>query len=367
MTVTAFVFAGRAGPSELEAWVGGARLAAAQATVAQVACLPAVTRIVVATNDPALADARRDWPVVWDLDPPGRPFHFGERLAALTEAYPARVYAYFGAGGAPLLAEAALAEAIAEVAGASELWAVANNALSSDWLVFNCAEAVRARPQRLGRDNMLAPVLRREAGVTVRGRAPSAATRADVDTPADLAALSQHPQLPAALADYLGRHPPPAALSERWRRARQVLHTPEGRVTLIGRVAAGVWADVERRTRCWVRVLSEERGMTASGRLATGRVRSLVAAHLLQIGPAAFFAELAEISEAVFFDTRVALAHAGVWPSAADRYASDAGRPDLIQSDWLRAFTAAAGQAPIPVLLGGHGTVTGDLYALLES
>lgn len=367
MTVTAFLFIGRTGPSDLEAWVGGARLAAAEAAVAQLTRLPAVGRVVVVTNDPALEDTQRGWPVVWDLDPPERPFHFGERLAALTEAYPARVHAYFGAGSAPLLADAALADALAEVSAAPGPCAVANNALSSDWLVFNCAAAVRARPERLGRDNMLAPVLRREAGVTVHGLPPAAATRADIDTPADLLALSQHPRLPVALADYLRRQPPPAAQVARWRAARDVLHTAEGRVTLIGRVAAGVWSEVERRTRCWVRVLSEERGMTASGRLASGQVRSLVAAHLLRAGPADFMAELAEMSEVVFFDTRVALAHAGVWPSAADRYASDAGWPDLIESEWLRALTAAAVAAPIPVLLGGHGVVTGDLYALLES
>ena len=107
--------------------------------------------------------------------------------------------------------------------------------------------------------------------------------------------------------------------------------------------------------------------MTASGRLAAGRVRSLTAAHLLRIGPPAFRAELAEMAEAVFFDTRVTLAHAGQWPAAADRFASDAGQAELIQTERLRELTAAAAAAPIPILLGGHGVVTGDLYALLES
>ena len=72
------------------------------------------------------------------------------------------------------------------------------------------------------------------------------------------------------------------------------------------------------------------------------------------------------MAEAVFFDTRVVLAHAGRWPSAADRYASDLGLPDQIADDWLREFTRAAIQAPMPVVLGGHGVVAGDLYGLVE-
>jgi len=70
--------------------------------------------------------------------------------------------------------------------------------------------------------------------------------------------------------------------------------------------------------------------------------------------------------EAVFFDTRVVLAHHRLWPSAADRYASDLGLADRIQDSFLREFTAAAVNAPIPIVLGGHGVVSGGLYALVE-
>jgi hypothetical protein len=70
--------------------------------------------------------------------------------------------------------------------------------------------------------------------------------------------------------------------------------------------------------------------------------------------------------EAVFFDTRVVLAHVGRWPSAADRYAADLGLPDQIVDGWLREFTQASLEAPIPVVLGGHGVVAGDLYGLVE-
>ncbi|MEP7357100.1 MAG: hypothetical protein ABI847_07660, partial [Anaerolineales bacterium] len=62
----------------------------------------------------------------------------------------------------------------------------------------------------------------------------------------------------------------------------------------------------------------------------------------------------------------VALAHAGRWPSAADRYASDLGLPSEIEDGWLRDLTQAALDAPMPVVLGGHGVVAGDLYGLVE-
>ena len=106
--------------------------------------------------------------------------------------------------------------------------------------------------------------------------------------------------------------------------------------------------------------------MTASGRFAAGQVKSLVGAHLSRLGPTAFFDELSEMVQAVFFDTRVVFAHGQHWPSTGDRYASDLGLVESIRDPWLRQLTSAALEAPIPVVLGGHGVVSGDLYGLVE-
>ena len=72
--------------------------------------------------------------------------------------------------------------------------------------------------------------------------------------------------------------------------------------------------------------------------------------------------------EAVLFDTRVVMAtwEAGRMPPTADRYASDLGRPEDVGHPQLRELTAAARLAPIPVVLGGHGVVAGDIYGLVE-
>lgn len=367
MPLNAFIFIGPEGHSPLEEWVLGARLAATADLLSQLKACPEVTNIIIATPLRELSTLFADWPVTWDFDTESQPFHFGERLAQLTAAYPAPAVAYFGAGCAPLLAQTQIQATLGAVLAAASPFSITNNLLSSDWLVSNCVAEIQTRTERLGRDNMLAPVLKYEANLEVHALPASAATRADIDTPADLLALSQHPYLPSNLHAYLELHPVPEKMTANWRAARRLLATPGSRITLIGRVSAAVLSALEARTRCWTRVFSEERGMTASGRQAQGNVHSLVARHLARVGPAAFFAEMAEMTDLVIFDTRVVLASTNRWPSAADRYASDAGQPELIADSFLRELTQAALNAPVPVLLGGHGVVTGDLYALLET
>jgi hypothetical protein len=184
----------------------------------------------------------------------------------------------------------------------------------------------------------------------------------DIDTPADLLLLGLHPRIGPEAAAYLRAQPQDRS---RWLSAGRILFTPGKQVALIGRVASAVWSHVEAHTQVWIRVFSEERGMTASGRQAAGRAFARRGAPRPP-GPEDFFAELCELADAAFFDTRVVLAHQRLWPSAADRYASDLGWADHIQDPFLRALTAAAGRAPIPIVLGGHGVVAGDLYALVE-
>ncbi len=361
--VGVFVMLGPEGPTPAERWVAGARHAAALDAARLAGGLPGAGRVVVATSEAELAAAQPGWPVTWDVDRPEQPFQFGARLAGLLERYPSRVQVYLGAGSVPLLPSAVLAEAVATVAAASGPCAVVNNLHSSDWLVMNCPEAVKARPGRLPNDNALGWVLKTEAGVPVTALPASAGTRLDIDTPADLLLLGLHGATGPALAEYLRAHPHD---SGRWRGVGRRLFTHGAQVTLIGRVASSVWAHVEAHTQAWLRVFSEERGMSASGRLAAGQVKSVLGAHLARVGPAEFFAELSQMAEAVIFDTRVVIAHLGAWPSSADRYASDLGLVDDIADPFLRALTAAAMEAPMPVVLGGHGVVAGDLYGLVE-
>jgi hypothetical protein len=45
------------------------------------------------------------------------------------------------------------------------------------------------------------------------------------------------------------------------------------------------------------------------------------------------------------------------WPPPEDRHASDLLLADRVHDPWLRALTASALEAPIPILLGGHSLV----------
>jgi hypothetical protein len=96
-------------------------------------------------------------------------------------------------------------------------------------------------------------------------------------------------------------------------------------------------------------------------------VRSLLADALETWGPQEFVRRLSEMSDAALWDTRVWMSTRGDWPSEADRFAADLGWAQEIDDPALRALTEAIGQAPIPILTGGHGVVSGSALALLEA
>lgn len=301
------------------------------------------------------------------LDPDTEPFHFGGRLAGLIERHALSPAFYFGAGSAPLLSTISLTEALTaleEAERAGIRLAVTNNLYSCDWLGLSQAREAAAVITRATRDNGLAWSLQEHAAYRVQtALAPDSAAQIDLDTPADLALVRAHPACPPGLRrtlqDPLLDRVPVGALLD-------VLAQDGSRVALFGRVAPAGWQALSRATRCWIRAFSEERGMAASERLARGEVRSLIAVLLREIGPARFLDELATMADGAIFDTRVLMAASGRVPGAADRFASDLLRPDWIADPWLRDFTAAAQQAPIPLLLGGHGAVSGGLFALAE-
>jgi hypothetical protein len=87
-------------------------------------------------------------------------------------------------------------------------------------------------------------------------------------------------------------------------------------------------------------------------------------------GPDALGATLAGLGEAAIVDSRVLIAHRvsadeAFWPPAEDRFASDLLLADRIRDPWLRALTAAASGASIPILLGGHSLVGPGVRLLL--
>ncbi len=366
-SVTAIVMIGPTGFTAIEQQMGVARRLAARDMCAALRRMPQVGRVIIAAPASEQAElAELDlYDPVWDVDPPARPFHFGYRLAEIVRRHAVTRMVYIGAGSMPLLPEAQLGEALAEVVHSAGPLTIANNVHSADWAALSDAGVVQPMAHRLERDNMLAWVLREEAGLPVKTLPPSAGTRQDIDTPFDLQVLALHPRTQAHLRQWLQSVESTLNL-DILRRAVEILRTPGSRITLIGRVASSAWALLEAQSRCWTRVLSEERGMAANRRQTTGQVFSIVADHVARVGEAEFMAQLGRTSDLVLFDTRVYLAHHRSWPSAADRFASDWGRPDQIADGRLRRLTEAALAAPLPVILGGHNVVSGGVYSLLE-
>ncbi len=106
--------------------------------------------------------------------------------------------------------------------------------------------------------------------------------------------------------------------------------------------------------------------MRASGRQARGEVVSLLNDYLDLVGIDRFFHRLGAFADAILLDSRVILASRGLWPSDADRFHADLFMDSEVEDPFLRALTAAARSAPVPVVIGGHSLVAGGLAVLLE-
>ncbi len=297
-----------------------------------------------------------------DLDRDAGPFHFGRRLAALVDGRDIKRPVYVGAGAVPLLRGSDLA-AIANHLAATDDVVISNNYFSADLVAFTPGDALR-RIELPETDNFLPRLLHDQAGLESQPLPRGSATQFNIDSPADLAVLKLTGGAGPRLAQFLETFD---ADLEPYRRLMLALVDPKAEVLLAGRVGSQVWSYLEKETACRLRVYSEERGMRAAGRDSSGEARSLLAFHLREVGSRRFFAELAELGDVACVDTRPLLSHLGVRASRAGRFWSDLGCSERIEEPFLRELTAAAGEAPLPVILGGHSLVAGGLMALTEA
>jgi CTP:molybdopterin cytidylyltransferase MocA len=354
---------GEPGSHPLLAAMRQARQACARDTLTRIRQSAAFAPLIVVTDDPDWTTALSDLDVIVDPDPADRSFHFGQRLAEVIARYQLDQVLYVGAASMPLLREDQLA-AIGRTLMDEDQIIVTNNIHSSDWAAFKPAAIVADWTQRLANDNGLGWVLSHDAGLKALAWPSSPATRLDVDVPVDAQLAALHPDCGLSLRETIRQS---GWDDQRLRAVREIMGTAASRVILAGRVPSWAWAQMERLTQCWVRVYSEERGMRAAGRLQSGEVRSLLNDYLQVVGLPQFVTELSGLADAVLIDTRVLWAARKVWPSAVDRYASDLGRVDWIEDPFVREFTQAIVEAPIPIVTGGHALVSGGLWTLLES
>ncbi len=295
------------------------------------------------------------------LDDAAEQFHFGKRLSETVADSGCGRFVYVGAGAAPLLGAEDLASLAARLDGDGSL-CVTNNFYSADLFALRPAGLLRRIDPWPLADNGVPRALKEQLDVEVVELDRTTATQLNLDSPIDLVAIGLAEagglRLRALIADW-------APDSERVAAAARVLTDRHGEVLIAGRVSSRAWRYLESETACRVRLLSEERGMTAAGRDADLSARSMLGQLIDAVGPERCFQELIpQLCDAAFIDIRPVLAHLGWQPSRADRFAADLGLADQIEDPGLRAFVAAAVASPVPIVLGGHSLVVGALMLL---
>jgi len=362
------ILEGGVGTGAAEQWLGRVRHAIVLDTVERVLETGAFPRLIVATDDVRLATALEEFNdrltarVAVDLAPSdGRPFHWGRRLQALVQKWNLERVVVMGGASAPLIGRRDVDGMVRRLrrAGAG-VWA--NNIHSADIIAFHPASVLNGSDPP-GTDNALPFWLYERAGLPLGHLPRTLGLTFDVDTPTDALILALHAAAGPRVRRLLAGHPRLQALRE----ARSVLLDRTREAWFAGRISGRQLRFLDDRTRCRLRVFSEERGMKSLGREERGEVVSLLAGWIEAVGPESFFEQLARCCSAAFIDTRVLFAHGGRTVDAADRFASDLGDVEAIRDPWVRRFTAAAQAAPIPVILGGHSLVTGGVWALLDS
>jgi hypothetical protein len=360
---TLITFLGGLGSSPAELTVAAARRAATLDTIESALSTGAYARVILATDDPDDLPAIPNLAV--DLD--DGPFHFGDRLAGLIERDSLDRVVYLGGGSLPLLSTEdfhMFAEAI------DAPWeAVTNNIYSSDMVGLNIdsfdpkeREEALSILRSVVRDNALARAVD-ETFACLHEISRTVATQMDIDAPPDLAILALTREGGPRLREYV------RSLDldlSRYERVLPLLTDREAQIVVAGRVGSHAWRYLERETACRVRLFAEERGLEAERRSVDRTARSLLGFYIEAAGLEHFFEILPELGDAALIDTRVLLAHFAIDATREDRFLSDLGSWPDIHDPFLRDFTRAAAEAPIPVILGGHSLMSGGLMALNE-
>ncbi len=287
---------------------------------------------------------------------------FGARLRRLVAELRPDGLVVLGAGSIPLATGADLALFV-EAAAADVPGALANQRYSADVVaIARAGEILRDLPD-LTSDNALPRWLAEAAAIPVRDLASRRRLALDIDSPLDLELIAG-----ARGAPDLPRPDPADAAVVRARLAalRELAADPAAELLVAGRTSAADLRWLERHTRSRTRALIEERGLRTAG-ARQGRPnrrppRSVLGELLNRDGPSSLGRHAATLADGALLDSRVLLAHRlgadeRAWPPPEDRYASDLLLPSRIGDPWLRDLTAAALDAPIPVLLGGHTLV----------
>ncbi len=355
--VAAVIFHAPCGDSLGERIVETARISSVVQLVARLKG-SALERIIVASPEPVLPEPLRPSGIE-HYQTLCAPFHFGQAAQEIIDHCGVEGMVYFGSGSGVLLPEDELAR-IVEFVRTSRTGAVFNNFYSCDFA--GIADARRLAAIRLpATDNALGFALA-DAGIPCYALRRSASTQFDIDTPTDVQLLAtsvSQSRLAADLAPALQGLPEHPHL----RAALARLSQREATTYLVGRLSPLTWGHFEREVACRTGGLVEGRGMRSASTSHTAWLRQFIATE----GPKAFFDRLERAADAAWIDSRPLLAETSTLPPPAERFASDMFRKEEISDPLWRAFTEAALQTSIPVVLGGHSLVSGGLYLAAQA
>ena len=346
------------GGSPVEDMIAQALRAAALDSIELALSTGAFAGAILATDQPQVVGEGLPAGLIVDAD--RESFQFGQRLAELVSRYKLDSIVYLGGGSLPLLTANSFRD-LADTIIANEC-IITNNRYSSDLVALRPATAVTTIEPPAS-DNELARALADHTNLPISDLPRTLSTLLDIDGPGDLAILSLVGGVGWRLDELL------MELSldlSRYQALFPLLTDRRAQIMVAGRVGSHAWKYLERETACRVRMLAEERGMEADGRLDRGEVRSLLGFYLEEVGVERLFTVLGQLGDAVLIDSRVILGHLSLKVERRQRFFSDLGHPEEMENSILRDLTVAALEAPIPVLLGGHSLMSGGIMALNE-
>jgi len=354
---TLIVFIGGLGGSPVAEMMAGAQRAIVCDILERAGVAGVFSRSILVTDRPGLVK----WSIGEVVEEPAiQPFHFGQNLREITRKYNIDIPFYIGGGALPLAPSSRFVSLAQELESSCNL-VITNNYYSSDMVAFTPGSAID-NIDLPSTDNPLARLLA-ETGLKQQLMPRDAESQFDVDTPTDLAILQLHPGIGPHTKAYLDSI---KIDTSRLARAITIFKDKKAQILVAGRAGSHLWSQLEKRTACRVRFLSEERGLRADGREESGGGGSILGFYLQEVGPRRFFQDLARLGDAAFIDSRVIFHHLHLHPGQNDRFLSDLGEPDRIDDPIIREFTREAVNAPIPVILGGQSLVAGGFLALLE-
>lgn len=333
--------------------VGRARVAASRHLAGRLCAFRGVDEVVVASPDAAPWEGLG---VTTVLDPPSG-WQFGPALGEIACEQRADRLLYFSAGSGVLLSDGEVERLVAG-ASAEPPYAILNNFFSTDFGLVVPPRRDVLEP--LVRDNPLGFRLWEE-GYRCYELPRSSGSQFDLDTPGELQILACHPALPTLLRESLEGIPTDAAQA-----LLEVLVRPGAELVVVGRMGGATLRQLEAGAACRVRLFSEERGMEAEGRVEGGCVRSLVGYLAERVDPEALVEAVCGLGDVVVWDTRVLMAHRGLWPPPEERFAADLMCEEGVRDPFFKRFVKACAGSGVPMLLGGHTLVSGALLLAVE-